>query len=100
MADGFTQLFSNFILSDSSSQLDYDIVGSSYANALVEVAQQKNCLEAVHADIDALASVMKDSEVSLIYSIYRAFPFLYCLILERCLHFRAYSLNGLLITIQ
>jgi F0F1-type ATP synthase delta subunit len=50
-------------------QLDYDIVGSSYANALVEVAQQKNCLEAVHADIDALASVMKDSEVSRIYSI-------------------------------
>jgi F-type H+-transporting ATPase subunit delta len=42
--------------------VEYDVIGASYANALVEVAQQKNALEAVHADIDALASVMKDSK--------------------------------------
>jgi F0F1-type ATP synthase delta subunit len=39
----------------------YDVVGSSYANALVDVASRQNCLEGVHSDIDALASVMKES---------------------------------------
>lgn len=45
-------------------QLVYDVVGSSYANALVDTAQKNSCLEAVHADVDALASVMKDNQVS------------------------------------
>lgn len=43
-------------------QVEYDVVGASYANALLDVAQQKNSLEAVHTDIDALASVMKESQ--------------------------------------
>lgn len=43
-------------------QVLYDVVGSSYANALVEVAQAQNALEAVHTDMDALASVLKESE--------------------------------------
>ncbi len=29
-------------------------VGSAYANALVEAAQSKGALDAVHADVDAL----------------------------------------------
>ena len=42
--------------------MDYEAVGSSYANALVDVAQKNAALEGVHTDIDALASVMKDNE--------------------------------------
>ncbi len=38
-------------------------MGSQYANALVEVAQSNNCLEAVHTDIDALAGALKDNKV-------------------------------------
>jgi len=34
-------------------------VAGAYANALVEVAQKTSSLEAVHADVDALASVLK-----------------------------------------
>ncbi|KAL4444158.1 hypothetical protein ABPG75_011895 [Micractinium tetrahymenae] len=33
-----------------------------YGNALVEVAQKTNSLEAVHADVDALATILKDNE--------------------------------------
>ncbi|KAG7667242.1 hypothetical protein Ndes2526B_g04252 [Nannochloris sp. 'desiccata'] len=40
----------------------FDVVGGSYANALVDLAQSKNALEAIHTDVDALASYMKESE--------------------------------------
>ena len=41
------------------------MVGSSYANALVELASEADELEKVHQDIDALASVLADnSDVS------------------------------------
>jgi F-type H+-transporting ATPase subunit delta len=40
----------------------FDQVGSAYANALVSLAQEKNVLEAVHADIDALQSLFKDND--------------------------------------
>lgn len=43
-------------------QVAYDVVGASYANAILGVAQQHNALEAVHTDIDALASLMKDNK--------------------------------------
>lgn len=41
--------------------MEYEAVGTAYANALLSTAQSKGALEAVHADIDAIASVMKDS---------------------------------------
>jgi hypothetical protein len=44
-------------------QLELEQVAGAYANALVEVAQKTNSLEAVHADVDALASVLKDNAV-------------------------------------
>ncbi|CAG9460292.1 unnamed protein product [Pedinophyceae sp. YPF-701] len=37
-------------------------VGQAYAAALLDLAQQKNALEAVHSDIDALAALMKEDE--------------------------------------
>jgi ATP synthase F1 delta subunit len=37
-------------------------VGSSYAAALVELAQSKNALEAIHSDVDTLSSMMRDNE--------------------------------------
>ena len=37
-------------------------MASAYANALVEVAQSTNSLEAVHSDVDALAQLLKDNE--------------------------------------
>ena len=40
----------------------YEVVGASYANALVGLAQSKNALEAIHTDIDSLASFMKENE--------------------------------------
>ncbi len=43
-------------------QVAFDVVGGSYANALVDLAQSKNALEAIHTDVDALASYMKESE--------------------------------------
>lgn len=46
-----------------SLQVELTQVGGQYANALVEVAQAHNCLEAVHTDIDSLATVLKDSKV-------------------------------------
>jgi F-type H+-transporting ATPase subunit delta len=42
-------------------QVEYEAVGTAYANALLSTAQSNGSLEAVHADIDAIASVMKDS---------------------------------------
>ena len=33
---------------------DYDKVSSAYATALVELAQEKNALDTVHADVDSL----------------------------------------------
>jgi len=39
-----------------------DLVGASYAIALVELAEETNNLEAVHADMDALSSILKDNE--------------------------------------
>ena len=33
---------------------DYDKVSSAYASALVELAQEKNALDTVHADVDSL----------------------------------------------
>ena len=44
-------------------QVQLEAVGTQYANALVEVAQTHNALEAVHTDIDSLATVLKDSQV-------------------------------------
>lgn len=46
-------------------QVELEAVGGQYANALVEVAQANNCLEAVHTDIDALATAVKESKVRL-----------------------------------
>ena len=43
-------------------QIMYEVVGASYANALVGLAQSKNALEAIHTDIDSLASFMKENE--------------------------------------
>lgn len=40
-------------------QSENDLLGASYAIALVELAQESNTLEAVHADMDALASILK-----------------------------------------
>ncbi|GAB4818405.1 hypothetical protein N2152v2_005451 [Parachlorella kessleri] len=37
-------------------------IGSQYANALVEVAQAHNALEAVHTDVDSLAGVLKENK--------------------------------------
>lgn len=37
-------------------------MGGAYANALVEVAQENNSLDDVHADMDALQSLFKDNE--------------------------------------
>lgn len=44
-------------------QLKMQQVGAAYANALVEVAKKTSSLEAVHADVDALAGVMKENAV-------------------------------------
>ena len=46
-------------------QADLDNVGSAYARALIEVAQQGNTLEAVHADVDGLSNILRsDSSVT------------------------------------
>ena len=42
-------------------QVEFDVVGSAYANALVELAQDNNNLEGVHADVDGLQALLKDS---------------------------------------
>lgn len=43
-------------------QLEFDAVGGAYANALVEIAQENNSLDDVHADMDALSSLFNDNE--------------------------------------
>ena len=43
-------------------QVNQELVGGNYANALVEIAQEQNALEAVHSDMDALSAVFSDSE--------------------------------------
>lgn len=43
-------------------QVAFDVVGGSYANALVDLAHSKDALEAIHTDVDSLASYMKESE--------------------------------------
>ena len=43
-------------------QLEFDAVGGAYANALVEIAQENNSLDDVHADVDALQSVFNENE--------------------------------------
>lgn len=37
-------------------------VGAAYAVALIELAQSKDVLEAVHADVDSLMSILKEDE--------------------------------------
>ncbi|KAI7842461.1 hypothetical protein COHA_003817 [Chlorella ohadii] len=44
------------------AKLELEQVAGAYANALVEVAQKTSSLEAVHADVDALASVLKEND--------------------------------------
>ncbi len=43
-------------------QIEYEAVGTAYANALLSTAQGNGALDAVHADIDAISTVMKDSQ--------------------------------------
>lgn len=43
--------------------LQANAAATPYGNALVEVAQKTNSLEAVHADVDALAAILKENEV-------------------------------------
>lgn len=47
----------------SQPLLQANAAATPYGNALVEVAQKTNSLEAVHADVDALAAILKDNEV-------------------------------------
>lgn len=42
------------MVADALQATDYDKVSSAYANALVDLAQEKNALDTVHADIDSL----------------------------------------------
>lgn len=42
-------------------QIAYEVVGGSYANALVDLAQSKNALEAIHSDVDSLSTFMKEN---------------------------------------
>jgi F-type H+-transporting ATPase subunit delta len=58
----FLLLFLTLLLLFSRFQVALEAVGGSYANALVDLAQSKNALEAIHTDVDALASYMKESE--------------------------------------
>jgi len=39
-----------------------DTVPAAYASALLELGQSKNALEPIHADVDALASLLRDNE--------------------------------------
>jgi F-type H+-transporting ATPase subunit delta len=41
---------------------EYDLVGAQYANALVDLAQSKNALEEIHADVDALQSLFSENK--------------------------------------
>lgn len=42
--------------------MEFDAVGGAYANALVEIAQENNSLDDVHADVDALQSLFSENE--------------------------------------
>ena len=42
------------VVANALQATDYDKVSSAYANALVDLAQEKNALDTVHADIDSL----------------------------------------------
>lgn len=44
------------------AQLEFDAVGGAYANALVEIAQENNSLDEVHADVDAIQTLLKENE--------------------------------------
>ena len=44
------------------SQLEFDAVGGAYANALVEIAQENNSLDDVHADVDAIQTLLKEDD--------------------------------------
>ncbi|KAI3427053.1 hypothetical protein D9Q98_006994 [Chlorella vulgaris] len=48
------------------AKLELQQVAGAYANALVEVAQKTSSLEAVHSDVDTLASVLKDNAAVLV----------------------------------
>jgi len=39
-----------------------DTVPGAYANALLELGQSKNALEPIHADVDALSSLLRDNK--------------------------------------
>ena len=41
--------------------MNQQLVGGNYANALVDLAQEQNALEAVHSDMDALGAVFLES---------------------------------------
>lgn len=45
----------------TQANIAYEVVGGSYANALVDLAQSKNALEAIHSDIDSLSTFMKEN---------------------------------------
>ena len=42
-------------------QFQYDAIGAQYAAALVDLAQEKNSLEGVHADVDAIQTLLRES---------------------------------------
>ena len=44
-------------------QIELEKVAGAYAGALVEVAQKTSSLEAVHADVDSIAGVLKENQV-------------------------------------
>jgi F0F1-type ATP synthase delta subunit len=50
------------VLDDVCLQLEFDAVGGPYANALVEIAQEQNSLDDVHADVDALQALFSENE--------------------------------------
>ena len=54
-----------------AAQSENDVLGGSYAIALVEAAQESNTLEAVHADMDALARILEVpvTHRSLVYTV-------------------------------
>lgn len=49
-------------MDDVCLQLEFDAVGGAYANALVEIAQEQNSLDDVHADVDALQALFSENE--------------------------------------
>jgi len=45
----------------TSMNLEYDAVGGAYARALVDIAQEHNSLDDVHADVDALQTLFNEN---------------------------------------